>query len=381
MTNQAQDAAEKRHWVRLTRYCNQRCLFCLDRFAQTGGVVPAASVRRALQRGRKQGLRRVVLSGGEPTVHPEFLKLVALARELGYEHIQTITNGRRFCYPEFLKDAVRAGLDEVTFSLHGNTPELHDGLTQVRGSLVQAVSALRAALALRGLIVSVDVVINRLNLPVLREHLDFCIGLGVREFDLLALVPFGDGWKNRDRLYCDFTRPEELAHLHRALELSRRRDLHIWTNRLRPEHLEGFESLIQSPDKILDEVRGRRRLFARRINSGKLPSCAGPSCRDCFLERFCQDLTLLLKDGILPARAGPSCLQAPAREGFRFGREPDIFDFARFYIGARHFAKSAACAACALAESCDGMSVAEVRAKGFCVMKPARAAAAVPEAR
>ena len=175
---------------------------------QTGGVLDLGFIRRDLARGRKRGLTRVVLSGGEPTVHPEFVKIVGLARELGYTHIQTITNGRRMCYPGFLSDAVAAGLREVTFSLHGNTPALHDRLTQVPGSFVQAVSALRAALATRGLIVSVDVVINRLNLPVLREHLDFCIGLGVGEFDLLALVPFGDAWKNQAELYCDFSDPQ-----------------------------------------------------------------------------------------------------------------------------------------------------------------------------
>ena len=367
----ANGAAEKRHWVRLTRYCNQRCLFCLDRFAQTGGVVPLEQLRRDLARGRKQGLRRVVLSGGEPTVHPQYLELVRLARELGYSHIQTITNGRRFCYPDFLKKAVAAGLDEVTFSLHGHTAKLHDRLTRVPGSFIQAVSALRSALSLRGLIVSVDVVINRLNLPVLREHLDFCIGLGVREFDLLALVPFGDAWRNLDELYCDFSIPENRAQLHRALELSRRRDLHMWTNRLRPEHLEGFEALIQPAEKILDETRGRRRIFSRYLNAGKAPSCAGESCRYCFLEDFCRDLALLKKSGILPSRVGPLCAQGPtAKDAFRFGKKPDIFDFAEFYIRSRYFAKGSACGGCALEGRCEGMSVREVRAKGFAALAP-----------
>ena len=109
MTAGAHGANEKRHWVRLTRYCNQRCLFCLDRYAQTGGVLDLAFIRRDLARGRKRGLTRVVLSGGEPTVHPAFVEIVGLARELGYTHIQTITNGRRMCYPGFLSAAAAAG--------------------------------------------------------------------------------------------------------------------------------------------------------------------------------------------------------------------------------------------------------------------------------
>lgn len=366
----ASAASEKRHWVRLTKYCNQRCLFCLDRYAQTGGVVSVASVRRELALGRKRGLRRVVLSGGEPTVHPEFAAIVALARSLGYEHVQTITNGRRFCYGDFFDQAVAAGLDEATFSLHGNTPALHDRLTRVPGSFVQAVTALRRALATPGFIVSVDVVINRLNLPVLREHLEFCLSLGVREFDLLALVPFGDAWKHRDELSVDFSRAEDRAQLHRALELSRRPDLHMWTNRLRPEHLEGFEALIQPPDKILDEVRGRGRIFARYLNGGREPGCRGDSCPECFLRDFCADLDAARRDGALAPRRGPLCLGAAADgEAFRFGRKPDAKAFAEFYIASRYFLKGSACEGCALSGDCDGMSVRRIRAEGFGAMK------------
>ncbi|MBI3566121.1 MAG: radical SAM protein [Elusimicrobia bacterium] len=370
MSGDASAATEKRHWVRLTKFCNQRCLFCLDRYAQTGGVVPVPAVRRELALGRKRGLRRVVLSGGEPTVHPDFVGIVALARSLGYEHVQTITNGRRFCYGDFFARAVEAGLDEATFSLHGNTADLHDRLTKVPGSFVQAVTALRRALATPGFIVSVDVVINRLNLPVLREHLDFCIGLGVREFDLLALVPFGDAWKHRDELAVDFSDPADLARLHRALEVSRRGDLHVWTNRLRPEHLEGFESLIQPPEKILDEVRGRGRIFARYLNGGRAPGCRGDSCPHCFLRDFCRDLDRTLKDGVLPPASGPLCLPPQAKaEPFRFGRKPDIQDFAEFYIASRYALKASACAGCALAGRCDGLGVRRVRAEGFRALK------------
>ncbi len=335
-------------------------------------MVSLESLRRRLAQGRKQGLRRVVLSGGESTLHPDYLKVIRLARESGYGHIQTITNGRRFCYPAFLKAAVAAGLDEITFSLHGHTADLHERLTGTSGAFVQALAGLRGALAVPGLIVSVDVVINRLNLPILRELLEFYIGLGVREFDLLALVPFGDAWRNHQELFCDFSRPQELAQLHRALELSRGPGLHIWTNRLRPEYLEGFEALIQSPDKILDEVRGRRRMLARYLNSGKPPSCSGEACSYCFLRDFCRDLAVLLKKGNLPARKGPLCCGiAEPRESFRFSRKPDIFGFAEFYIRSRCFAKGARCAGCAFGVRCDGMRVQDIRERGFPAQVPA----------
>lgn len=356
---------EGRQWVRLTRVCNQRCLFCLDRFAQDGGYVALDSIRRSLASGRRQGLTRVVLSGGEPTLHPEYLGVIGLARQLGYTHIQTITNGRRFCYEKFLDDAVDAGLAEVTFSMHGHTAELHDRLTNVKGAFVQALTGLRNALLTPDLIVSVDVVINRLNLPVLRELLEFYIGLGVGEFDLLALVPFGDAWKNRDGLFCDLAEPENRRHLHRALELSRRPELHIWTNRLRADLLEGFENLIQPPEKILDELRGRKMGFARLLKSGKPMGCKGESCELCFLRNFCADLETALGGGSVAARPRPRCLAVePESAPFRFNGKRDIIEFAKFYIESRYFAKGSFCRACPHAAGCEGMSVGELRVKG-----------------
>ena len=365
----AEAAAQPRHWVRLTRVCNQRCLFCLDRDAQNGSSLAWESVDRDLRAGRGRGLTRVVLSGGEPTLHPRYLDIVARAKSLGYEHIQTITNGRRFCYPAFLDAAVAAGLDEITFSIHGHTPALHDELTRVPGSFVQALTALRRALSIDGLIVSVDVVINRLNLPSLREHLDFCIAQGVREFDLLALVPFSDARRNHDRLFCDFSDPVSRAHLRRALELSRRSDLHLWTNRLRAEHLEGFESLIQPTEKIADEIRGRRAAFRLRLR-GRPMACAGEACADCFLRDFCRDFDELLERGEIAPRAGPLCRPdlAVARQPFRFDGAPDAAAFGAFYARARYFAKGSACAACSRAADCDGISVAAVREVGFAAL-------------
>lgn len=374
--DKGQGAAEKRHWVRLSWNCNQRCLFCHDRGAQGSRTATLEEVRRDLAQGRKQGMRRVVLSGGEPTLNPDFLKIIRLARKAGYTHIQAISNGRRFCYPEFLDAAVAAGLDEITFSLHGHTAALHDRLTRTPGSFVQAMAALRRALATAGLVVSVDVVINSANLPVLRELLEAFIAVGVREFDLLALVPFGDAWRNRQELFCDFSQPGNLAQLRRALELSRRPDLHIFTNRLRPAYLEGFEALIQAPEKILDEVRGRRRLFARYLAGGEPPACAGPACAWCFLEDFCKDLKALLASGRLPAKAGPLCRKSagPRPADFRFGKKPGIVEFAEFFIRARHFAKGSRCRGCALGSRCGGMSVREIKEKGFRVLRPVRRA-------
>ena len=96
-------AHEKRNWIRLTAQCNNRCTFCLDSDAHNGTNVSSMAVKAQIIDGKKRGATRLILSGGEPTIHPNYVEFIALGRRLDYRRIQTVTNGRMFAYPEFLK--------------------------------------------------------------------------------------------------------------------------------------------------------------------------------------------------------------------------------------------------------------------------------------
>jgi hypothetical protein len=113
---------------------------------------------------------------------------------------------------------------------------------------------------------------------------------GVREFDLLQVVPFGRAFtEGRDTLFYDLEAMQ--PYLREALEFSRRPDVHVWMNRFPPKHLEGFEHLIQDPYKLNDEVRGRKEEFARLLDEGEALDCREPSrCRYCYLEQLCDTL-------------------------------------------------------------------------------------------
>ena len=371
---------EKRHWVRLTRVCNDHCSFCLDTPAWNGTAIPWHAVVSDLEKGRSLEIKRLVLSGGEPTIHPDFIQIVAKAREMGYDHIQTVTNGRRMCYPDFMNGAVKAGLKEITFSLHGHTPEIHDRLTGSPGSFVQGLVALRRALKIPGLIVSVDVVINKQNIRHLRDILDFFIHEGVHEFDLLQVIPFGSAWENKEELFYDVE--AELPHLHRALEVLKRGDVVLWTNRLLPQYLEGYEDLIQPPSKLHDEASGRGVLFDKFLHYGIKPDCWG-RCPHCFLQNLCGGIAKLNEEKKLKAYPLPECLKEDGeavRDFEEAGKleiehssSPDfkMKEYVEFHIRRRYFAKGKACRGCRLNDSCAGAPIQHIRRKGFPKPTPA----------
>ncbi|MDP7111173.1 MAG: radical SAM protein, partial [Myxococcota bacterium] len=60
--------------------CNNRCAFCLDSDAQDGTLASREEVEAELVRGRDQGAHRLILSGGEASIHPDFLHFVRRGR-------------------------------------------------------------------------------------------------------------------------------------------------------------------------------------------------------------------------------------------------------------------------------------------------------------
>ncbi|MBK9265215.1 MAG: radical SAM protein [Polyangiaceae bacterium] len=287
-------AHEKRNWVRLSYDCNNHCTFCLDSNAHDGTMRATQDIKVQIVEGRKRGSNRLILSGGEPTMHPNFLDFVKLGQMAGYPKIQTVTNGRMFRYPDFLNKAADNGLHEITFSLHGHTAKLHDALVGTPGAFVEEVAGLRAALDSGRFIVNVDIVINKQNVKHLPEMLETFIGWGVKEFDLLHVIPFGNAWSDaRHHLFYDLD--GNLEYLQKAFTYARRPDVHIWLNRFPPPYAEGFEDLIQDPYKLNDEVRGRREEFDRYLSLGQKLSCREPErCKYCYLQSLCDTLDEVL---------------------------------------------------------------------------------------
>lgn len=296
-----QAAHDQRNWVRLTYRCNDRCVFCLDAHTHDGTDRERAAIKAQILDGRAKGATRLILSGGEPTIHPDYVAFIKLGRRAGYPKIQTVTNGRMFAYPEFLQRCLDAGLGEITFSIHGSNAKIHDALVGTKGAFDQELRGLHNALADGRPIVNIDVCVSRGNVKDLPRILETFTAMGVREFDLLHVIPFGRAYtEGKETLFYDLEamRPWLLE----AFAYARKPDMHVWLNRFPPQHLEGFEDLIQDPYKLGDEVRGRKEEYALLLDEGVPLDCRAPDrCRHCYLEPLCDTL-----DGVRAQLAGRS---------------------------------------------------------------------------
>ncbi len=110
--------------IDLTNRCNMRCPICFANAGAVGYVCEPTYEQhvkqlQALRDFRPVPCTAVQFTGGEPTIHPDFLKIVAKARSMGFSHIQIATNGIRMADFDFAQQAAEAGLHVLYLQFDG----------------------------------------------------------------------------------------------------------------------------------------------------------------------------------------------------------------------------------------------------------------------
>jgi tetraether lipid synthase len=113
--------------VDLTSRCNLSCSVCFadaNRAPYDLSFEQAVEILRRFRAQRPAPAFAVQFSGGEPTLHPRFLDIVAAARDAGFSHIQAATNGLKFADGDFARRARDAGLQYLYLQMDGVTDEV-----------------------------------------------------------------------------------------------------------------------------------------------------------------------------------------------------------------------------------------------------------------
>lgn len=163
--------------LELTYRCNLDCFFCYNDLGLQGEPLSTDEYFRLLDDLRRMEVLNLTFSGGEPLAHPDFLKLGARARELGFV-VRIKSNGHalRGELARRIRDEVDPFLIEV--SLHGATAATHDRQTRVPGSFERLLANLRHLLDL-GLRVKVNSTLTAWNEGEVRGLFDLADSLGV----------------------------------------------------------------------------------------------------------------------------------------------------------------------------------------------------------
>ncbi|EEB73847.1 GTP 3',8-cyclase MoaA [Thermococcus sp. AM4] len=116
--------------ISLTQECNFRCFFCHregQRFLAKNEMMPE-EIERLVRIASRLGIRKVKLTGGEPTVREDIIEIVRRIKPY-VKDLSMTTNGSRL--KELAEPLAKAGLDRVNVSLHSLKPDVYKRITGV----------------------------------------------------------------------------------------------------------------------------------------------------------------------------------------------------------------------------------------------------------
>ncbi len=178
----------------ITFDCNLRCRHCYvgDNLAPHTHAL-FHQVTDTLYKCYQQGARKVTFLGGEPTLHPNYADILAIACEIGYRQIIVDTNGiQRYPLPCNLCSTERL---TVRFSIEGAYPETHERV-RGKGTFAKTLRTLQQVIA-DGIRAEITFTINALNINEIVPMVGRFVDEGVSEINFHFVSLMGNGRLNQ----------------------------------------------------------------------------------------------------------------------------------------------------------------------------------------
>lgn len=326
--------------------CNMRCRFCY--YQQTlhnlpGGKFKVKDLSTArckywLALARRNGMERIDLTGGEPTIRGDLLELAAHARRIGFQSVCLITNGLRLAQKDYVSRLVDAGVDDFLLSIHGPTRQPHDLVTGVEGAFDRVIRAV-GHIKEHPVKLRVNCVITQINHGLPLETVELFDGLGIETVNFILFNPIEEaGWASDPALNVAYS--EAAPHLKRAIDRFAAPGRKITVRYIPFCLMRGYEPFVTNMPQIQYDHDEWDYLLRMRMRRGDLRSGLG----------------LVLGIAVHPAKLG-----ALRRGGIRTLTREGM----KRFLQLKNKRFGSACRSCALRTICDGLWSRYVRWRGF----------------
>ncbi len=208
-----------------TNMCNFRCKHCYQRADRPLSTELSFEEKLNLvDQLDKAGVAAVAISGGEPTIHPDFYRIVKELASRGI-HTSVATNGWTFADKEKLQKAIELGLKYVEVSVDSAKPEKHDEFRGIPGAWEHAVKALENAVD-AGISHGMAVVMDKDTYQEIDDILDLAENIGVGRVIFFNLIPTG---RAEDMVKIDLTPDEREEFMKEVYRQMKKRKIEILT--------------------------------------------------------------------------------------------------------------------------------------------------------
>lgn len=200
--------------------CNNNCLFCPNRSDKYKGALDFVEFKKSLDTMMsKSSLTHITISGGEPTLNKDFIRIMKYVTEMGVS-VLLFSNSIKFSDEDFIEEfayTINPKKIMISSPIHSCEQYIHDSTTQIPGSFEKTVQGIKNLIN-KNYTVSIKNCINKLNYRQLDEYINFVINEfpSVRNIGLYGLDYCGTNDEKNKKVKVKFS--EIAPYLEKALE-------------------------------------------------------------------------------------------------------------------------------------------------------------------
>ena len=184
-------------WIEIASICNQKCLHCflgdeLNKFNH----MPLDKIKKNIDALVEEGVRQIVFSGGEPTLHPNIVEILDYAGKTNV-NISLLTNGSSIKNASLIEAILRNDV-VVKIPILG-WRDSHEKMTRVRGSFRKTIATV-IGYAKSGIRLQLGTTVTSVNASNIKKIVSFANFLGL-PIEVSPIYKIGYAQKNSEVLF------------------------------------------------------------------------------------------------------------------------------------------------------------------------------------
>jgi len=278
--------SNKCYEIILNYNCNAKCLFCSQGSFDKSLNASFNDIAKNIYSAYKKGYRKLGFTGGEPLLRGDIIKIVSLAKSVGFDFIRIQTNGIKLADKKFARQLVEAGLTFCKFSFLSDNAEIHDELVGVKGAWKKAILGLKNLKKLK-IRIGTNILINKRNFNHLPKIIYYLIEKGISNFVIIYPMYIGSMRENHLKLGVSLYKAQK--YFMGAIQLMKKAGLkdEILFLNVPPCFLKGYESLsigLERFNTVVTDPSGIKTDLDENADKAKLRA---PLCHKCSFKEKC----------------------------------------------------------------------------------------------
>ncbi len=183
-----EESFDRRVCWEITTACNLRCPFC-HRADFDNKFYDYGKIEQTIEILKERAIKNVIISGGEPLVHPHFFDIVRRLKDEEFE-VDVCSNGVLLDDENIVK--LKECLSEISISLDGYEPVRHNKMRGIDGCYEATILNIKKLIQY-GFDVHITTVVDPDFVEEIAKTVDYLYCLGIKTVSFLGLIPIDAG--------------------------------------------------------------------------------------------------------------------------------------------------------------------------------------------